>query len=340
MRALRVALVTLSACATLADGEPGLDATPSANAGPFRLLESGEVGQARVAPNVIDDAVLGLADLSVVADEPNSLSVSGFGSARLSDDAGSDVAGIARVRAVDGRSFERTAEPALRPREPWEGTFVRSPSAARDPEGALWLAYEAAGGIGLSREEFGGSFDNAASPLLSSLDLGSDEQPREPGLVFLPDGSLRLFYSLRLPDGRVGVGVASSPDGRELRDHGLVLVNDEPDSKLFSPEAVIGVTPEGREILYVYFATRVGDGRQEIGMAARFLEGSGERLERSEVVVYRPKADVDVRQPCVVRWSEFSLLFATQDASAGSDAPVVVAGLAPADALLPVASPP
>jgi hypothetical protein len=340
MRAFRAALVVLSACATLADGEPGLDATPSANAGPFRLLEPGEIGQGRVAPNVIDDAMLALADLSVVSDGPDSLSVSGFGSAKLSDEASGSVPGIARVRAVDGRSFERTAEPVLRAREPWEGTFVSSPSAARDADGALWLAYEAAGGIGLTREENAGTFDNATEPFLSSLELGSDEQPREPGLVFLPDGSLRLFYSLRLADGRVGVGVASSPDGREVSDHGLVLVNDEPGSVLFSPEAVVGVSAQGREILYLYFATRVGNSRQEIGMAARFLDGSKEDLERSEVVVYRPKADVDVRQPCVVRWPDYSMLFATQDASAGSSAPVVVAGLAPADALLPVASPP
>jgi hypothetical protein len=118
------------------------------------------------------------------------------------------------------------------------------------------------------------------------------------------------------------------------------LVNDEPGSVLFSPEAAVGVSAQGREILYLYFATRVGDSRQEIGMAARFLDGSTEDLERSEVVVYRPKADVDVRQPCVVRWPDYSMLFATQDASPGSSAPVVVAGLAPADALLPVASPP
>ncbi len=353
-RAFVIAL--MAGCATLADGEPGLDATPSANAGPFRLLRSGEVGLGRAAPNVLAEPSFEASELAALRadDESNPLSLVGYVSALFpTEDPDVKVRGLGRVTSIDGRTFGREVEALLIPTEAWEGAALRSPSVARAPNGDVWIAYAGDLGIAVVREDEG-VLENAKAPVLRLEDLVEGRSsPQEPGLVFLPDGSARLFYSTAINGGRIAIGVAELEGGLDgtlsFADRGIVLSNAGSGSRVSGPCAVV-LEPKApadedpdpaRAILHLYFASQEDEGaRAQIGMAARFLNGSGEALTRSEAVMYRPANDLEAREPSVVRFEDFSMLFVTQRTTEGTASPLVVAGVAPADAALPIADPP
>lgn len=353
---LRVlALVTAAGCATLADGHPGLDATPSANAGPFRLLRVGEVGLGRAAPNVLAEQAFEAGELTArTGDDPEApFALVGYVSALFpTDDPEVKVRGIGRVTSTDGRTFSREIDPLLVPIREWEGAELRAPSVARAPDGTVWVAYAGDLGIAVVRER-DGALENAEAPTFRLEDLTEGlSAPRSPGLVFLPDGSARLFYETDASDGRSAIGVAVLEGGLDgtlaLEDRGLVMSNAGAGSGVSGPHAVVRMplAPEDEEldasraVLHLYFASQLGDDRAQIEMAARYVDAPSESLTRSDATMYRPASDIDAREPSVVRFDDFSILFVTQRTTEGNASPLVVAGLSPADGSLPVADPP
>lgn len=341
MRRAALLLVLTASCATLADGHAGLDNPPSANAGPFRLLESGEIGHGSPAPYAVDDGKAFYRDPSVMlAVGGTSFEVWGYFSA--SDTAEGPSTRITRLTAADGRSFDHNSpSDVLVPDLEWEAGTVGAPSAVRDG-GAVRLAYAAGGGIGTAISLEGTSFAKEASPAVGpGFAAWFDGTPRSPGIVFLPDGA-HLFYEA---DGPRGVSIGEARETAE----GWVPVGDgpalAPDSDLdaggaLSPSPVLATSEEGRDILYVYYTTVAADGTHRLGMAARFLSDPDSRLEKSSSTMLAPSPKLEAREPSVVRFEDFSLLFATANASKTSRDPAVLVSIAPALAPFPPANPP
>jgi hypothetical protein len=330
-------------CATLANGEAGTDATPSLLAGPFRMLLAEEVGQGYPPPVVLEVDALALEGLAVVPPlgVDDALVLEGLVGATLPGPDGRSVRGLARARSTDGRTFSRDVAPALLPTLAWEGAYVASPSVARASSaglaGDLLLAYEAEGGLAVVRVDTADDppvLSNAEAPALT-LDALSFEASglRSPGLVALSDGTLRVYYAADLPDGREVIGVATSEDGRPFEDLGVVLAGPA-GSRFGSPHAVLAEDGE-RERLLVYFTAAEQGARQEIRLAGRFVEAEGESLEVSESAMYRPSGDLSPREPCVVRFEDYSLLFVTERTTESNEAPRIVAGVTPGEATLP-----
>jgi hypothetical protein len=337
-------LLTLgSGCATLANGEAGTDATPSLAAGPFRMLGAEEVGQGYPPPVVLEVDALALEGLAVVPPlgVDDALLLEGYVAATLAGPDGGPARGLARARSTDGRTFSRDVEPALLPAFAWEGSYLAAPSVARASSaglaGDLLLAYEAEGGLAVVRldpSDDPPTLTNAEAPSLTLGELSFEATAlRSPGLVALPDGTLRLFYAADLPDGREVIGVATSDDGRPFEDLGVVLAGPA-GSRFGSPHAVLADAGD-RERLLVYFTAAEQGARQEIRLAGRFVEAEGESLEVSESAMYRPSGDLAPREPCVVRLEAYSLLFVTERTTESNEAPRIVAGVTPADATLP-----
>ncbi|WP_437650767.1 hypothetical protein [Sorangium sp. So ce362] len=367
--ALLLSCVSLAAsCATLpSDSDEG--SLPSALAGPFRAIDQEELGNSRAAPHVMNDDERFARDASVVDldGDPATLAAAGFFAATLRpEDAPPDPLAppnaIVRHDAADGRSFGRASVTVLTPELPWEGGVAAAPSALL-VGGEIWLYYAAEGGIGLARSADGVAFARAPSPVLAPLASGDGgwergAVPGSPGVVRLPDGSLRMFYVIagdgdasfvgeaRSDDGlaweRVGDGPALAPAPRPARARASAPVSeDEPfdSAAVFDPAPVLAVSATGRPSLRVYYAGRDSAGRSAIGLAARF--GPDGPLQRAAAPVFGASSALAPRAPCVAAYPGFSLLFVTQAAGAGDGQryPAVAAGVAPADASLPPPGP-
>ncbi len=331
-------------CATLADGEAGLDNPPSARAGPFRLLKIGEIGQERAAPYVMDDQKRGLADVSVVdADgDPSTPAVEGYFSARPADaPADSPPSEIVRVLAADGRSFERTDEVVLVAGRPWEGGTVGAPSVINLGR-TRRIYYAAAGGIGMAESTDGAAFHATDAPLLGEGAVPwADGPPRSPGIARLPDDSFVLFFEADR-GGRTLLGLARSADGvtwtaapEPALGPGGPGALDE--AWVGTPQPVVARSAQDRDVLYLYYGARAADGKQVIGLAASFLDGDEIELERSAAAMYTPSTRVQPREPSVVRFDTFTLLFVTQLRGSMQTDLVVPAGVSPGNAALPTA---
>jgi len=72
---------------------------------------------------------------------------------------------ILRYEALDGRSFDRSAEVVLTPADAWEGGVMGAPSVL-SVGGEVFLYYAAAGGIGLARSQDGHAFTRVPGPVL------------------------------------------------------------------------------------------------------------------------------------------------------------------------------
>lgn len=353
-RSLAWLALLCGACATLANGDPGLDDPPSSRAGPFRLLVVGELGLNLVAPRAVRDDASQLRNGSVldVDGDPATLDVEGYFAASAEDaEPGDPGARIVRVHATDGRSFANDREEVLALSHPWEADRVDAPSVLFDATGERRMYYEAGGGIGVAFES-GEAFASEPEPILTRSDVPWADAPiKSPGAVLLSDGTYRLYYETE-EDGRsvIGVAVSDDPDpedetrhlGLSFEDHGVVLRRGRSDSvdELYvgSPFAVTATSSEGREILYVYYTALNAEEKQSITLAARFLEDEGETLEKSGAAMYRPTGGVAPREPCVVRFDAFSFLFSTQKAARDSDEVVVTVGVSPGDVELPAAT--
>ena len=136
VQVVAAATIALTACATIPEAGGGGESLPSAVAGPFRALLQEELGNNRVAPNAVDDDVFSR-DPSVidVDGDPSTLAVAGYFGAAVAQGSVKPAADdptrvILRFGALDGRSFDESAEVALAPTEAWEGGVIGHPSRA------------------------------------------------------------------------------------------------------------------------------------------------------------------------------------------------------------------
>ncbi|WP_437616726.1 hypothetical protein WMF20_22540 [Sorangium sp. So ce834] len=339
---------------------------PNALAGPFREIDQEELGNSRAAPHVMNDDERFARDASVIDldGDPSTPAAAGFFAATLRpEDAPPDPRAppnaIVRYEAADGRSFGRSPVTVLAPELPWEGGTVAAPSALL-VGGEIWLYYAAEGGIGLARSEGGVAFAREPAPVLAPTAHGDGGWergaiPGSPGVVRLPDGSLRMFYVVAGEGGASFVGEARSDDGlawervgdgpalapAPLPAAGASAGEDEPfdSAAVFDPAPVLAVSATGRPSLRVYYAGRDSAGRSAIGLAARF--GHDGPLQRAAAPVFGASSALAPRAPWVAAHPGFSLLFVTQAAGTreGEDHPAVAAGVAPADASLPPPAP-
>lgn len=344
-------LLGLSACATLADGTPGLDNPPGSRAGPFRPLKVGELGQGRVPPNAIGstDPETFMRDPSVIDIDldPATLAVEGyFAASEMDADVDAPAIKIVRTTALDGRSFERSADVVVEIQHDWEGETLGAPSVVIGDDDARLLFYAAEGGIGLARAgDASADFETADGPILSRTDVSwASRELSSPGAVRLFDGTYRLYFETE-EAGVPAIGVATSDDGITFTDSGgpvLRATHREGDVDAIyvgSPQAVTAVSSEGREIVYVYYTGRNDLEKQSIAMAARYLEEPGETLDRSGASMYSPSGSLAPREPCVIRFDSFSFLFATQRTAKNTPDPVVVVAVSPGDLELPAPEP-
>ncbi len=350
-----IALALLASCATLADSGGGDKHLPNAAAGPFRPIETVELGQTRVGPNVLESDKRFPRDAAVVDvdGDPATLEVYGYVAETIVEpeadpDPEAPPNRITRYVALDARSFARHGQGVLEPEHDWEGGWVGAPSALR-VGGQIWLYYSAAAGVGLARSDDGLSFAREPEPVLETADSGWDEgaTPTSPSVLALAEGGFRMFYQLTLPLGRTVIGEASSDDGLRWERLGVgPALRPRPPSSdpavpvwdsrsVGAPCAVLWPSAQGRTILWLYYAAVDEDGRGSIGLAARYgLDGA---FQRASSVVFGASGSLDPTEPQVVRYPEFTLLFATQRAGStpSRDYPAVAAGVAPATVSLP-----
>jgi len=343
-RALAAGAALSIGCATLADGEAGLDNPPSARAGPFRLFRIGEIGQERAAPYVMDEQDLGLRDASVIdADgDPKTPGVEGYFAA-IAEGAppGSPPSSILRVLAADGRSFFRTYEPVLTAERAWEAGTIGAPSAMLLGR-TRRLYYAGGAGVGLAESTDGAPFAAGDAPVLDAAGVPwADGPPRSPGVARLPDDRFVMFFEAD-QGGRQVIGYAESADGVSwTADAGGPVIAPGPPGALDerfvgSPQPVVATSAQGRTVLYVYYAARGADDKQLIAMAASFLDGDIE-LVRSDSAMFTPTSRVDPREPSVVRFETFTFLYVSQLRGPGQTDVVTAAGVAPGNPALPPA---
>ena len=340
------------ACATLPEAGGGDKDLPNAGAGPFRALREGEVGNARSAPRVLFDDDTFPRDPAVVDvdGDPATFDVLGYFAAAPEGSAPSaPTTSIVRYGALDGRSFDRSADVVLDSTEAWEGGILGAPSALRF-QGEIFLYYAAAGGIGVARSADGLAFTREAAPVLGP-DAGSWEQgavPRSPGVALLWDGSLRMFYEVP------GQGTAGSRIGEARSEDGVLWtrVGEGPalepaagagaedafdGASVRAPFPVAALSSTGEQILRVYYSGAGQSGRSAIGLAARF--GPDGPLERALSPVFGAGSSLGAREPWVLTLDTFSFLFVTQRTDTGEEDLAVDAGVAPATAALPPPNP-
>jgi hypothetical protein len=362
MKGLLVALaslVALAGCATLPQPAGDDQNQPSAGAGPYRALIDGELGSSRVAPDGLDDSRDYGRDIAVLdADgDPSTLGVVAYVAAGVSMN-GMDptpttpTRSIARYTALDGRTFAFASSVVLTPDAPWEGSVLASPAAVR-VGGEIFLYYAAAGGIGLAKSPDGNAFTKVPGPVLGPAAGGWEQgaAPASPGVVVLPDGSLRMFYEVSTGSGATAstsIGEAESADGvswTRLGD-GPALSPGAPGdgggdtwdtASVGSPFPQLAVSAAGRTILQLLYGARDATGTLTIALAARY--GTDGPLVRSVSPVFGTGTTLAPREPCAVAFGGFALLYVTQSSSSTDTHPVVAVGVTPATAVLPPPDP-
>ena len=352
MRRFAAALSILAgACATLADTGGGDQNLPNARVGPFREIAQEELGNSRVAPYALRDDDDFPRDVSVldVDGDPATLEAWGFVARTVPDpavdpDPEAPPAAILRHLALDGRSFDRNPISVLEPSEAWEGGTVGAPSALRVGT-EVWLYYGGAEGIGLAISADGTNFTRQGDDPVLGIAEGGWEQsaPRNPGVIRLADGSFQMFYDAESGAGPA-IGEAKSVDGVTWTRVGAApAIAPEAAIDAAGAEApwpLVAESAEGRSIEYLYYGAIDGDGRATLAIAAR--EGASGPFQRGTGAVFGASGSLGPTQPCVVRYPEYTLLFATQLAGTSSAQryPAVAIGVAPATITLPDPDPP
>ncbi|RLB57647.1 MAG: hypothetical protein DRI90_17765 [Deltaproteobacteria bacterium] len=348
-------VLSLPACATLADTGGGDVNMPNAAAGPFREITTAEIGNSRVAPYGLRDDDEFPRDVTVVDvdGEPDSLEVFAY-VARTDFDPEQEPDPtvppneIVRHTAVDGRSFERQSDLVLAPVAGWEGDTVGAPAALRVGD-EIWLYYAGAGGIGLATSSDGLTFQRDGDGLVfgppaSGWDQGS--VPTSPAVVQLPDGTFQLFYQAATAQDVSAIGEAVSADGRswERLGDGPVLAatgasadRSRPHLDALSvaaPCVVMGESSQGRTIQWVYYAAVGETGKRTIALAGRY--GFVGPLSRAASPVFGTTGSLEPTEPWVMVYPGFSLLFVTEKAGSTESLayPAVAIGVAPADITL------
>lgn len=325
----------LGGCATLADAGGGDENAPNANAGPFRELRPGELGNGHTAPYALRDAASFVRDVSVLDDDgdPTTFGVTAFAARRVSADTVSpDPSSITNelvsFKASDARSFELTPHFLLRADSEGEGGWLGAPSAVRSSDG-IWLYYAAADGIRLAHSPTGEAFTrDSVNPVLAVAKTGWEKGsvPASPSVLRLPDGSWRMFYEVK-----GALGEARSSDGRTwLRGPAPVLQAAAGAGPLAAPCAVSSRSPLGRDRLWLYHSAVASDGHRAIEVATS--DGFDGAYARALAPVFGRGADLEPTEPSVLRFAEFSLIFVTEQAgkSKALAYPAVAVGVAPA----------
>lgn len=339
------------ACATLADTGGGDQNLPNARVGPFREIAQEELGNNRVAPYALRDDDDFPRDASVmdVDGDPATLEAWGYVARTEPDpDADPDPAApptaIVRHVGLDGRSFDRNPVTVLEPAEAWEGGTVGAPSALRVGE-EVWLYYGGSEGIGLATSSDGASFSRVGDgPVLAMADGGWElSPPRNPGVIRLTDGRFQLFYDAET-DAGPAIGEARSDDGITWTRVGeapvLAPASTIDAAGAEAPWPLVAESAEGRSIEYLYYGAVDADGKATVAIAAR--EGTTGNFQRGTGAVFGSGGSLGPTQPCVLRYPEHTLLFATQLAgiSSAQQYPAVAIGVAPATIALPAPEPP
>lgn len=353
-----LALALLSGCATQPEPTGGEVGLPNAGAGPFRALIQGEIGNLRTAPTALSDSRSLARDIAVIDldGDPDTLGVVAFVAASVKEngeDPGPDspTRVITRHGALDGRSFDRSALAVLTADLPWEGGVLAAPAAIL-VDGEVRLYYAAAGGIGLARGDAEGmAFEKHGDPVLAPQQGGweAGAAPASPGILRLTDGTYRMFYEVSLPSGGTAIGEARSADGLSFERVGdtpvllpgqdLTESGDPPydSAAVGGPSPILADSGTGEGVIRVYYSATDAAGKRTIGLAARY--GDSGPLSRAVAPVFGTSKPLDPREPCVVRFNGFTLLYATQRGSITSADPVVAAGVAPATVTLPPPDP-
>lgn len=358
-RAALLAACALPACATQPESAGGKDNLPNAGAGPFRALETEELGNLRSGPNAFEDTDNFGRDIAVLDldGDPATFEIAGYLAVAIEEGdeepkADAPTRAILRYGALDGRSFDRAADPVLTADQAWEGGVIGAPAVLQVGD-ELFLYYAAAGGIGLARglASDGLTFAKEPGPVLAP-DAGGWEKGspvKSPGVVRLDDGSFRMFYEVAITETRSLLGEARSGDGvswQRLGDApalGFGTVDaDAGDipydgSGVGSPFPILATSADDRRILRVYYGARDDQGRRTIGLAARY--GDDGPLQRAVSPVFGTTKPLDPSEPCVVVFAGFTLLFATEQATTTQKHPAVAVAVAPATAALPPPNP-
>lgn len=334
-----IVAVALNGCATLAGPSSDLDAErPNAGAGPFRPLAQQEIRSGTgVAPYVLpldsarryrDAAALRPAGIGADADR-----IALFAVAETTDGAR-----IFRFTSSDGRTFDRLPTPRapmLDATETWQGGAMTAPSAIWVGS-EIWLAFAAAGGIGLARSSDGVRFTPDPEPILAADSTSAWEggaAPGGPSLHVAPDGSVRLLYAA---GGRIGEARSSDGGATWVRT-GVPLLDpvDVPRAagsavaRLGDPDIVIEQAPGTRMIARVFLSLELEDGTRSVGLAARFDDDGP--LSPADAPVLA--SNLEPHAPAVLRFEAgYSLLYATARAGLGrtEDYDAELAAVAPA----------
>jgi len=350
-------VVLLVSCATLPEPPGGNLNLPSAGAGPFRDIVAAELSSTRAPPYGLDDGGPPYGrDITVLdADgDPTTLGVIAYLAAAVTENgvaptAASPTRSIVRHAALDGRSFDFPSEVVLTPDAPWEGDVLGSPAAVR-AGGQVFLYYAAAGGIGLATSTDTHAFTKVSGPVLAPAAGGWEQgaTPASPGVVQLADGTFRMFYEVALAPGKSAIGEASSADGSTWTRVGsgpalapLAAVDGGDtweSASVGSPFPLLAQSGDGRSILRLSYGAVDAAGQGTIALAARY--GTDGDFQRAVSPVYGTSSALDPREPCVVVFSAFTLLYATEKTSSGDKHAAIAVGVAPATAALGAPDPP
>jgi hypothetical protein len=178
------ALLLLGACGTLAEPGAGDRELPTGRGGPFRLVEPAEM----------NNQLCALVEVGARLDDPSPVRVAN-GVALYFTYVRGDTRAISRSLLPDGRLPAGLPAQVYAPSVPWEGDRVEAPSVAQGPNNGLWMAYAAAGGLGVSTSSDGVAWAPPAAPaLVQDVAAGEDTPLRAPSLTRDPSGGWVLLY--------------------------------------------------------------------------------------------------------------------------------------------------
>ncbi len=179
----------------------------------------------------------------------------------------------------------------LRPELPWERGAVRSPSPASS-DGAIVLAYEAGGAIGLARSTDGGaSFTREPTPVLRADPAhGESDALSAPSLARGADGRWRLAYA---SDGALFLATATAPSGPWTRVGAGPIARPGPGSdggteSLDDPALLEEVTAAGRTVIVLAASVRVG--ATGASSVVGFASWDGQVFTRAERPLYSERS--------------------------------------------------
>ena len=347
-------------CATLPEPAGGDQNLPSAVAGPFTALTTDQFSTSFniTAPNGLDDLDDYGRDIAVLDTDgdPTTPAVYGYVAASIvangmSPTPTSPTRTIVQYSALDGRSFDpQSAKVVLKPDAPWEGNVVAAPSILRSGSDIL-LYYATQGGVGLAKSSDGTTFVEVPGPVLGPAAGGWDQGavPASPGVVQLADGSFRMFYEVPFGVGGAAIGEAGSKDGIAWTRLGTgpalapsaggdAGATPWDSAAAGSPYPMLAASGDGQAVLRLYYGALDVGGLRTIALAARY--GTDGPFGRAVAPVFGANSTLGAREPCVVVFASYSLLYVTQKSSKIGGHPVVAVAVTPATATLPPPMPP